>query len=102
MVTLRETSKQWVKLVPVRAALLTREAADLLNISRPTLIKLLDEGALPSHRVGNGRKILFLDLQDYKSKLEKERMAAEIDRSAGQRFITGKTNYTARSHSQSH
>ncbi|HET8801878.1 MAG TPA: helix-turn-helix domain-containing protein [Marinobacter sp.] len=85
MVTLRETSKQWVKLVPGHAVLTTQEAADLLDTSRPTLIKLMNEGALLSYRVGNGRKILFLDLQDCKSKLEKERMDAldelnELDR----------------------
>lgn len=77
-----------VKLVPIHAELTTQEAADLLNISRPTLIKLLNEGALPYHRAGNRRKILFSDLQAYKVKLEKERLAAleelgELDQELG-------------------
>lgn len=65
-----------VKLVPIHAELTTQEAADLLNVSRPTLIKLLDEAAIPYHRTGNRRKILFADLQKYKSRIEQERLDA--------------------------
>jgi excisionase family DNA binding protein len=64
-----------VKLVPVHAELTTQEAADLLNISRPTLIKLLNEEEIPYHRTGNRRKILFSDLQDYKKRIERARLA---------------------------
>ncbi|MDY6797255.1 MAG: helix-turn-helix domain-containing protein [Pseudomonadota bacterium] len=77
-----------VKLVPIHAELTTQEAADLLNVSRPTLIKLLDEGVLRHHRAGNRRKIQFADLQAYKEQLKKDRLAAlselsELDQELG-------------------
>lgn len=77
-----------VKLVPIHAELTTQEAADLLNISRPTMIKLLDEDALPYRRIGNRRKILFADLQAYKSRLARDRLAVlaelnELDQELG-------------------
>ncbi len=71
-----------VRLVPVHAELTTQETADLLNLSRPTLIRLLDEGALPYHRVGNRRKVKFSDLRAYQQKLEQDRLAALSELSA--------------------
>ncbi len=65
-----------VKLVPVHAELTTQEAADILNVSRPTFIKLLDERAIPFHRVGNRRKVKFADVQAYKEQLEAKRRKA--------------------------
>lgn len=65
-----------VKLVPVHAELTTQEGADLLNVSRPTFIKLLDEGAIPFHRIGNRRKVTFSDLQSYKAVLEGQRLGS--------------------------
>jgi len=71
-----------VRLVPVHAELTTQETADLLNISRPTLIRLLDEGAIPVHRAGNRRKVRFSDLRAYQQKLKKDRLAALSELSA--------------------
>jgi excisionase family DNA binding protein len=65
-----------VKLVPIHAELTTQEAADLLNVSRPTLIKLLDEGKISYHRTGNRRKVRFTDLRQYQSQLETQRLQA--------------------------
>lgn len=66
-------------LYPQRALLTTQQAADFLYVSRPYVIKLLDEGKLPYSMTGTHRRILFKDLADFKVVWDREREAAFQD-----------------------
>ena len=59
-----------VKVVPVQAELTTQDAADMLNVSRPHLVKLLEEGVLPFHKTGKHRRVRFVDVMQFKARRE--------------------------------
>jgi excisionase family DNA binding protein len=64
-----------ITVIPENAELTTVEAADVLNVSRPFLIKLLDEGAIPHRKVGTHRRVRMEDIMNYKTKIDAEREA---------------------------
>ena len=62
-----------VSIVPVTQNMTTQQAAELLGVSRPTVIRLLDEGRLPYEKIGSHRRIQLRDLLAYRD----ERRAAQ-------------------------
>lgn len=65
-----------VTLIPNNAMLTTQEAADILNVSRPFFIGLLEAGKMPYQRLGSHRRILFQDLMAFKEKTDVARADA--------------------------
>ena len=65
-----------VEVVPVQAEITTQQAADMLNVSRPYLVRLLDEGKIPCSKVGPRRRIRRADVLTYKQIDEERRRGA--------------------------
>ncbi len=63
-----------ITIVPTHAELTTRQAADILNVSRPFVIQLIETNQLPHRMVGTHRWVLFKDVIDFKIRNREARM----------------------------
>ena len=71
-----------VQVTPIHAELSAQQAADILNVSRPYLVKLVDEGAIPSRKVGVHPRLLLDDVVAYKRGMYSQQVEAMAELSA--------------------
>lgn len=64
-----------ITIAPQNTMLTTQEAADLLNISRPTLVRLLEDEEIPFSKRGRHRRVLLRDVMDYQERSRAQRRA---------------------------
>lgn len=70
------SSGRGFRMIPVEAELTTQQAADLLNVSRPFLVNLLENGDVPFTKTGRHRRVRANDLFAYKEKRDAQRSDA--------------------------
>jgi excisionase family DNA binding protein len=73
-------SGQAISIVPLEREMTTQQAADFLNVSRPYLIKLLEQGEIRYTMVGSHRRVFFEDLLRYKEQrdLKRDQLLKEL------------------------
>ncbi len=86
-----------ISIAPHNTMLTTQEAADLLNISRPTLVRLLREGEIPYTMRGRHRRVMLRDVLDYQERTRRERGQA-LDQMVADAEESGLYDATATPH----
>jgi len=73
-----------VSVVPVMQELTTQQAANLLGVSRPFLIEILNRSEIPFHKTGTHRRIYLKDIMEYQKRrdLNRKRILGEIAKKA--------------------
>jgi len=71
-----------ITVMPIHAELSTQETAELLNVSRPHIVDLLEQGKIPFRKVGSHRRILVNDVFEYKQRIDEARFKALDDLAA--------------------
>jgi excisionase family DNA binding protein len=85
-----------ITLIPQSAELTTVQAAELLNVSRPFLIQLLESNAIPFRKVGKHRRIRMEDVMSYKAEIDRKRELV-LDQLAAEAQEAGANHYDLRS-----
>jgi excisionase family DNA binding protein len=67
---------QAITLVPDNQVVTTQRAADILGMSRPFFVKLLETGVMAHHRVGNQRRVYLRDVLKFAKKRDEERLTS--------------------------
>jgi excisionase family DNA binding protein len=71
-----------VSIVSMKKELTTQEAADILQVSRPYFVELLESGEIPYRKVGTRRRVLTQDVINYKNRIDGARMETLAELSA--------------------
>lgn len=74
-------------IIPFDAEISSQQAADYLNVSRPFLTKLLDEGKIPHRLVGRHRRVRFADLAEFERQSRETRRKALAELAETQRLL---------------
>lgn len=64
-----------ITVAPHNTQLTTQEAADLLGVSRPTLVRLLEDGEIPFELRGRHRRVMLADVVSYQERARRRRRA---------------------------